>query len=118
MANLEITGWANVGGITGFIHRDNMIDGCTGENLVITKTRVSGNPSVGVVAGGYNYNASKPITFSNNTFTNVTVTGESKEFASFDILHGSEYDGVDNANFVFTNNTLTGITDNTTIYVP
>lgn len=118
VANLELTGWANVGGVTGFIHRGNLLDSCSVSDVALTKTRVGGAPSIGLAAGGYSYDASKPITVSNNTFSNVTLSGESTEFASYNILHGSEYDGTDSANFVLTNNTQSGITDNTTVYVP
>lgn len=118
VANLEITGWANVGGVPGFIHRNNLLDSCSVSNVVLTKTRVGGVPTIGLAAGGYSCNASKPITLSNNTFTNITLNGESREFAPYDILYGSEYDGTANANFILTSNTQTGITDNTTIYTP
>ena len=118
VANLEITAWANVGGVTGFIHRNNQMDGCSVDNVVLTKTRAGGNPTIGLAAGGYSYNATRPITLSNNTFTNITINGESKEFAAYNILYGAEYDGTVNANFILTNNTQTGITDNTTIYIP
>ena len=32
--------------------------------------------AIGLAAGGYSYNESKPITLSNNTFTNITLNGE------------------------------------------
>ena len=118
VANLEITGWANVGGVTGFIHRNNELSNCTVDNVVLTKTRIGGNPTIGLAAGGYSYNASRPITMTNNSFSNITLNGESKEFAHYNILHGSEYEGTENANFILSNNSQSGITDNTTVYVP
>jgi hypothetical protein len=54
----------------------------------------------------------------NNSFSNITLNGESKEFAHYNILHGSEYEGTENANFNLSSNSQSGITDNTTVYVP
>lgn len=118
VANMEITGWTNVGCISGFIHYSVVFDGNTAENIVLTKTRVGGNPGIGLAAGGYSYNAEKPCTITNNTFENIELNGQSKVFEAYDIMYGSEYDGKTNANFVMSGNTQTNITDNTTIYNP
>lgn len=118
VANMEITGWTNVGCISGFIHYSNVFDGNTAKNVVLTKTREGGNPGIGLAAGGYSYNAGKPSTITNNTFENIEMNGQSIVFAAYDIMHGSEYGGTASANFVMSGNVQTNITDNTTIYNP
>lgn len=110
--NLELTGWANIGAITGFMHRLGVIDNCSAENVVLTKTRVEGIATVGLAAGGYNYNASKAITITNNTFKNITLNGTYVANAGADILYGGEYYGNTNTNFVLDNNVQENITNN------
>ena len=112
VANLEMTGYANIGGLTGFIHRLGLIDNNSVENVVITKTRADGHPSVGLAAGGWSYDASKAITITNNTFKNVTFNGTFVAISSADILYGSEYYGNMNTNFVTDNNTVSGLVNN------
>ena len=110
--NLELTGWANIGAITGFMHRLGVIDNCSAENVVLTKTRLDGIATVGLAAGGYNYNASKAITITNNTFKNITLNGTYVANAGADILYGGEYYGNTNTNFVLDNNVQENITNN------
>lgn len=110
--NLDLTGWANIGAITGFVHYSNVIDGCAAENVTITKTRVDGHPSVGLAAGGWSYHAANAITITNNSFKNVTLNGSCVAIASADILYGSEYGGKLSSNFVLDNNTQENITNN------
>ena len=110
--NLELTGWANIGAITGFAHYSNVIDGCSAEAITITKTRVDGHPSVGLASGGWSYNASKPITITNNSFKNIEINGTAVNVASADILYGSEYGGGLNSNFVLDNNVQENIENN------
>lgn len=110
--NLELTGWANIGAITGFMHRLGVIDGCSAENVVLTKTRQDGNPTIGLAAGGWNYNATKAITITNNTFKNITLNGNYVAIESADILYGAEYYGNTNSNFIISNNTQENITNN------
>ena len=116
--NLEITGWANVGSISGFVHWYDKITGCTAENIKLTKTRDGGNASIGIAAGGWSYKQGTKITISNNTFTNIEVNGNYLANAAWyegvGLMFGSEYYGSGNANdvFVIENNTLTNITDN------
>ncbi len=110
--NLDLTGWTNVGGITGFVHYSNTIDGCTVENVNITKTRVDGHPGVGIAAGGWSYNAKNAITITNNSFTNITLNGTAVYKESANYLYGSEYSGGDNSNFVISGNTENGIVNN------
>lgn len=116
--NLEITGWTNVGCISGFIAYNNVFDGNAAKNIVLTKTREGGNPGIGLAAGGYGYNSEAPSTITNNTFTNVELNAESLEFAAYNMMYGSEYYGKENANFVMNGNTASNITDNTTIFNP
>ncbi len=110
--NLNITAWTNLGGITGFVHYQNTIDGCRVENVVLTKTRVDGHPGIGMAAGGWSYNATHAITITNNIFKNITLNGTYVPVASADILHGSEYSGGLNKNFVIENNAAENITNN------
>lgn len=111
--NLNLTGWSNIGAITGFVHYSNVIDNCTAENINLTKTRIGGNPGIGLVAGGYSYNANSAITITNNTLKNITLSGYSKAYdVANTLIHGSEYGGSTGTNFVLDNNTQTSITDN------
>ena len=110
--NLDLTGWANIGAITGFIHYSNVIDGCTAENINITKTRVDGLPSVGIAAGGFSYNAAKACTITNNTFNYITLNGTAVAISSANYLWGSEYGGALNNHFVTSNNVESGIVNN------
>ncbi len=110
--NLDLTGWTNIGGISGFIHYSNTIDGCTVENVNITKTRIDGHPGVGIAAGGFSYSASNASTITNNTFKNITLNGSAVYKASANYLYGSEYGGGDNSNFVLSGNTEDGIVNN------
>jgi len=110
--NLELTGWANIGAITGFMHRLGVIDGCSAENVTMTKTRKDGIATIGLAAGGWNYNASKAITITNNTFKNITLNGTYVANSAANILYGGEYYGNTNSNFVLDNNTQENITNN------
>ncbi|MBE5787935.1 MAG: hypothetical protein E7324_10440 [Clostridiales bacterium] len=110
--NLDLTGWANIGAITGFMHRLGVIDGCSAENVTLTKTRADGIATIGLAAGGWNYNATKPITITNNTFKNITLNGTYVANAAADILYGGEYYGNTNSSFVTKNNKQESITNN------
>ena len=110
--NLDMAGYGNIGGITGFIHYSNVIDNCSAENINITKTRVDGHPSVGMAAGGFSYNGSKASTISNSTFSNITFNGSAVSISSADLLWGSEYGGSTSTNFVTENIAKSSITDN------
>lgn len=127
--DLVITGWTNVGSITGFIHRENSIIGCTAENIVITKTRDGGNAAIGYVAGGWSYKAGTNITISNNTVRNVELNGNYilrtegnyNYGKGINVMFGAEYDGKYDADidsvFVMENNILENVTDNRYIEV-
>ena len=110
--NLDLTGWTNIGALTGFVHYANTIDGCTAENINITKTRDGGHPGVGLAAGGFSYSAKNAITITNNSFRNFTFEGVANPISSADILYGSEYGGNTNSNFITENNTTDNITNN------
>ena len=110
--NLKITAWGNVGGILGFIHYENALTNSSVEDVVLTKTRVDGHPSIGLAAGGWSYNASNAITISNNSFKNIELNGNYVAVSSANILYGSEYYGSTNSNFVLNNNTQESITNN------
>ena len=110
--NLNISAWTNLGGITGFVHYENTIDGCSVENVTLTKTRVEGHPGIGMAAGGWSYNKDNAITITNNNFKNITFNGTAVAIESANILYGSEYYGNTNSNFVLENNTQENITNN------
>ena len=110
--NLVLTGWTNIGGITGFVHYSNTIDGCSVENVDLVKTRVDGNPGIGLIAGGYSYDATKAITIKNNTVKKATMSGTHIPYEKASDLYGSEYAGSPNANFVLENNAQSEIVNN------
>lgn len=110
--NLNLVGWTNVGGITGFVHYNNTIDGCSVENVKLTKTRMDGNPGLGLIAGGWSYHASNAITLRNNTVKNATMEGNHVAYAAYNELYGSEYNGATTTNFVLENNSTENITNN------
>ena len=110
--NLDLVGWTNVGGITGFVHYSNTISGCSVKNVTLTKTRVDGNPGIGLIAGGFSYNANKASTLSNNTVSGATLNGTHIPYSAYNELYGSEYGGATTANFALENNTTENITNN------
>lgn len=89
--NLDITAWTNLGGITGFIHYENTVDGCAVENVTLTKTRIDGQAGIGLVAGGWSNKADDNyvITITNNTLSNITMDGTA--INSHNQLYGSNY---------------------------
>lgn len=117
--NLDITGWANVGAIAGFIHYNNVMNNCKAENIVLTKTREGGNPSIGLAAGGWCYGEDKQTTITNNTFKDITLNAQSIPYDAANILYGSEYcGGTDVSGFVLANNVQSNITENLTVVTP
>lgn len=111
--NLEITAWANVGGITGFVHYNNTIDGCTVDNVKLTKTRENGQASIGIAAGGWSNekNDNYAITITNNSFNNISINGTA--INSVKQLYGSNYSYYDKEiKLVENGNTYGSITDN------
>ena len=113
VANMELTGWANIGSINGYVQAGCTIDNCSAENIVLTKTRVDGHPTIGLVAGGFSYNATQPVTITNNTVKNITLNGTHIAApASANILYGAEFSGNANSNFVLDNNTTENVNNN------
>ena len=118
-ANLELTGWTNVGGIAGFLHYNNVMDGCSAENIVLTKTREDGIPAIGLACGGWCYGSGKTTTITNNSFSNITLNGQAVPYAAANILYGGEYYGkTDTSGFVLSNNSQSDITNNLTVVTP
>ena len=109
--NLNLTGWTNVGGLTGFLHYNGVIDGCSVENVDLTKTRLDGHPGIGWAAGGWSYNASAPALVKNSTFKNITRNGQALYVSSADVMFGSEYSGNVNQSLATESNTLEGVED-------
>ena len=91
VSNLNITGYGAVGGIAGIISSGSTLSSCTVENVVLTKTRVDGNPSIGALVGCYSGTA--PLTLAGNTVKNVALYGTHVEYSAFDALCGSAYNG-------------------------
>jgi len=116
--NLNLVGWTNIGGITGFVHYNNTIEGCSVENVTLTKTRVDGNPGIGLIAGGWSYSASNAITLRNNTVNTATIEGTHIAYSAYNELYGSEYGGATSTNFVLDNNTVTNVTNNLIVVTP
>ncbi len=110
--NLTITGYGAVGGIVGYAGYGNTISGCSVKNVVLNKTSVASNPSVGVFTGCWGYNANSAITITNNEADVVALNGSSVAYAAYDVMYGSEYNGKTSTNFVLENNALTNITNN------
>ena len=107
--NMEITAYANVGAISGFVNPLNTIEGCVAENITLTKTRDGGHPTIGLAAGGFNYNASKSITLKNNAFKDITLVGNATTTNSANVMYGAEYSGKQTANFVMEGNSVENI---------
>ena len=103
--NLNLTGWANIGSIAGFVHYNNVVENCSAKNINLVKMRVDGNPSIGALFGGWCYGANKTITVSNNKVEDVTMSGNAiaYDFAKSE-LYGSEYYGATTDIFVEDNN--------------
>ena len=110
--NMALTGWTNVGGLTGFLHYNGVIDGCSVENVDLAKTRENGHPGIGWAAGGWSYNPSKPAIVKNSTFKNITRNGQAVYISSADVMFGSEYSGNENKSLTVENNTLEAVEDN------
>ena len=110
--NLNLIGWTNVGGITGFVHYNNTIDNCSVKNVNLIKTRADGCPGIGLIAGGYSYSAANAITLTNNTVDNVSMSGTHIAYSPYNELYGSEYGGITSANFVLVDNTVSGVSNN------
>ena len=111
--NMKLTGWANIGSINGYIQAGCTITGCSAENIVLTKTRADGHPTIGLVAGGFSYNATQPVYVTNNSVKNITLNGTHIAApASANILYGAEFSGNANSNFVLDNNTTEEISNN------
>ena len=112
VANMDLTGWANIGSINGYVQAGCKIDNCSAENIVLTKTRADGHPTIGLVAGGFSYNANQPVTITNNAVKNITLNGTHIAApASANILYGAEFSGNANSNFVLDNNTPENVTN-------
>jgi len=110
--NLDLTGWANIAGVEGYVPGGHTISECDVDNVNITKTRVDGIATVGLASGGWSYSASKAITIANNSFNNITLNGNYVYSSSANILYGGEYSANASSNFVTENNTQESITNN------
>ena len=111
--NLTLTAYGAVGVVAGFAGYNVTITGSNGENVVLNKTSVDNCPSIGLVIGSYTTNTNGYTTnISNNTFNNITLNGQSKEYPH-NILIGSHYDGLtDPFTGTLENNVYENITNN------
>ncbi len=110
--NLDIRSGQQIAAITGFAHYGNIISGCNAENVNLTLTDTSvATPSIGLASGLWFYVESAPITISDNTFKNITISAINDVKGVVNILHGCEWNdrltGV-----VESNNTMDNITNN------
>ena len=112
--DLNLTGWASIGGIVGYVPGGHTISGCNVENVVMTKTRVDGIASVGMTSGGWTYSSTEAITIKNNTLKNITFNGTYVANKAANVLYGSEYGGATTTNFVLENNTIEDFTNHLT----
>ena len=110
--NLTLVGYSNIGGLTGFLHYDGVIDSCHAENINMIKTRKDGHPGIGWASGGWNYNADKPAVIKNSTFKNISRDGTAVYVASAGEMYGSEYYGNTLVSVVCENNTVENCRDN------
>ena len=111
--NLEITAWTSVGAITGLVHYNNTINGCTVDNVKLTKTRVNGQAAIGLAAGNWSNKSDDnyTITITNNSFDNISINGTA--INSLKQLHGSNYSYYDKEiKLVESGNTYGKITNN------
>ena len=74
--NLELTGYGAIGAITGLVSTNNTITGCTAENIILNKTSIETNPSVGLAAGSWDVSETGNAVVSNNAFKNITLNGQ------------------------------------------
>ncbi len=109
--NITITGYAAVGGICGVMNVGGTFTGCTVEDVVLNKTRVDGNPSIGAIVGTYSGPAATSD-FTNNTIKNVSINGSAIEYADYNELYGSEYSGGAATDFDTTGTTVENLVNN------
>ena len=90
--NLDIQSGQQIAAITGFVHYGNTIDGCIVENVKLTYTAETiGKPAIGLASGLWYYKDGAPITISNNTFKNITVSAVNDVNGTANILYGWEW---------------------------
>lgn len=110
--NMNVKSGQQIAAISGFVHYGNTISGCTAENVNLTLTVTSpSKPSIGLVSGLWYYNAAKPITMSDNTFKNVTISATSNATGNTNILHGWEWSN-NMTGVVESGNTLDNVVNN------
>ncbi len=111
VANLTVTGYAAVGGVSGIIQTGSNFTFTNNsvENVVLNKTRIDGNPSIGALVGNYSGTAETKLT---GKVSNVTLNGSHVEYSAYNKLYGSEYSGATTPNFDVTGVTVDGITNN------
>ncbi|MBR3750946.1 MAG: SipW-dependent-type signal peptide-containing protein [Clostridia bacterium] len=90
--NIDMTGYASIGGLAALIHYDNVISGCSVENVNLTKTRADGWGSIGALSGNWGGvdKAGKAVyTVTDNTIKNVILNGTAIKI--FSDIYGSKY---------------------------
>lgn len=111
VANLTITGYGAIGGVAGIIQTGPQFafTNNTVENVILNKTRVDGNPSIGALVGSYSGTAETKLT---GKASNVTLNGTHVAYSAYNELYGSNYSGATTPNFDVTDVTVTSITNN------
>ena len=97
--NLEITAWTSLGAITGLLHYDNVMNNCSAENVVLTKTRDGGSPAIGAACGNWvaKANSAEYLTkITNSSFKNIELNGNSaitdaQQVCDYSSLYGAPY---------------------------
>ncbi len=111
VANLTITGYGAIGGIAGIIQTgpNFAFTNNTVENIVLNKSRVDGNPSIGALVGCYSGTEETKLT---GVVSNVTLNGTHVAYSAYNALYGSNYGGATTPNFDVTGVAVSGITNN------
>ena len=113
--NLTISALGGVGVISGIEGGNNVVEGCYGENVTLVKTSSTTLPSVGLVCGCWDGNATNPVTLTNNTFKNISIDGQYKETVEYEynVLFGTGYaGGLINSGVILNNNTFEKVQSN------
>ncbi len=115
--NIDMTGYASIGGLAALIHYNNEISECSVENVNLTKTRVDGWGSIGALSGnwgGVDKAGTAVYTVTNNTIKNVTLNGTAIKI--FSDIYGSKYSSPEaDMPLVESGNTFENIKSNLTL---
>ena len=110
--NLNVQSSQQIAAIGGFVHYGNTISGCNVENVNLTLTATDEiSPAIGLASGLWYYKDGSPVTISDNTFRNITISAANAVTGTANILYGCEWNG-NTTSVVENNNILENITNN------